>query len=41
MNANSGSKYAGGSKKNFFNPTNEINNPLRKSSATKRLESRK
>ncbi len=41
INASGGSKYAGGSKKNFFNPANEINTQIRKSSATKRLESRK
>jgi hypothetical protein len=41
INVASGSKYGGGSNKNFFNPNNEINNPLRKSSANKRLESRK
>ena len=37
MNAQ-GSKYAGGSKKNFY-PANDVANPLRKSSANKRLES--
>jgi hypothetical protein len=41
MTSQTGSKYAGGSKKNFFNPQNEVNSSLRKSSATKRLESRK
>ena len=40
-NNSTGSKYAGGSKKNFFNPSNDINTGLRKSSAKKRLESRK
>lgn len=40
-NIASSSKYANGSKKNFFNPANEINTQIRKSSATKRLESRK
>jgi len=41
INASGGSKYAGGSNKNFFNPANEINSQIRKSSANKRLESRK
>lgn len=40
-NLNTGSKYAGGSRKKFFNPSNDIDTGLRKSSAKQRLESRK